>query len=239
MIRSSTALGPSLALLLALTTPVLEASPSADVLTREEQAALTPDGILAELKAGNDRFVRGALTSRDYPAQVQATASGQYPMATILSCLDSRVPVELVFDRGIGDLFVGRVAGNVEDESMIGSFEFATGIAGSKVIVVMGHTACGAVKGTIDREAVAGLGYDNLNDLVEMIEPAVATVLQEGEERSSKNDDLVDRAVRKNVTLTIERIRERSPDLRDMEAKGTIKIVGALYDLSTGKVTWF
>ncbi len=216
----------------------VQASPVADVLTREEQAALTPDQVLAELKAGNERFVRDALTSRDYRAQMEATSTGQYPMATVLSCLDSRVPVEIIFDRGIGDLFVGRVAGNVDDENMLGSFEFATGIAGSKLVVVLGHTSCGAVKGAIDREAVADLSYENLDELVEVINPAVEAALKEGEERSSKNSDLVDRAVRQNVAMTIERIRDKSPDLRKMEDEGRIRIVGAIYDLATGRISW-
>jgi carbonic anhydrase len=220
------------------TSGLTQGAGSGDVLTQDEQAALTPDQIIEELKAGNERFVRGALIERDYRAQVKATESGQFPMATVLSCLDSRVPVELVFDQGIGDIFVGRVAGNVEDETMIGSFEFATAVAGSKVIVVLGHTHCGAVKGTIDRVQVEELGLDKLNELIEALEPAVAAVVKEGEDRSSKNKDLVERAIRKNVALTIDRIRERSPDIKAMEEEGKIKIVGAIYDIATGKVIW-
>jgi carbonic anhydrase len=121
---------------------------------------------------------------------------------------------------------------------MIGSFEFATAVAGSKVIVVLGHTHCGAVKGTIDRVQVEELGLDKLNELIEALEPAVAAVVKEGEDRSSKNKDLVERAIRKNVALTIDRIRERSPDIKAMEEEGKIKIVGAIYDIATGKVIW-
>jgi carbonic anhydrase len=178
------------------------------------------------------------MIQRDYQAQINATASGQYPMAAVLSCVDSRVPVELVFDQGIGDIFVGRVAGNVEDDIMIGSLEFATGVAGSKLVVILGHSNCGAIKGTIDREAVADLGFDKLNMLIDAIDPAIAATLNDGEERSSSNQDLVDRAIRMNVILTMDRIREQSPDLRIMEEEGTIRIVGAIYDIATGKITW-
>ena len=125
---------------------------SGDINTKEEQQKLTPDAVIDDLRAGNERFAAGSLTDRDYLAQVKATASGQYPKAAVLSCLDSRVPVEIVLDQGIGDLFVGRVAGNIDDDAMIGSFEFATAVAGAKLLLVLGHSDCGAVKGSIDRE---------------------------------------------------------------------------------------
>ncbi len=211
---------------------------SSDVITKEEQAVLTPDEVLKNLQSGNERFASDNLTTYDYSAQVQATAKGQYPEAIILSCLDSRVPVEIIFDKGIGDVFVGRVAGNIEDKNMLGSFEFGTKIAGSKLIVVLGHTNCGAVKGAVDYTAVKEMGMDNLNDLLEGINPAVEGSLKEGEERSSSNKDLVNRAVVKNVEMTMERIREKSEILSKLESEGQIKIVGGVYDLNTGKVTW-
>lgn len=211
---------------------------SSDVITKEEQAGLTPDQALESLKAGNQRFVNNKLTAVDYLAQVKATAKGQYPEAIILSCLDSRVPVEIVFDKGVGDVFVGRVAGNIENEDMLGSFEFGTALAGSKVIVVLGHSSCGAVKGAVDYAAVKEMGMGNLNHLLENINPAVEGAMKEGEERSSANKDLVKRSVEENVKLTVERIRNKSEKLKSLEDEGKIKIVGAVYDLNTGKVNW-
>lgn len=211
---------------------------SGDINTKEEQQALTPDAIIDDLRAGNERFAAGSPTDRDYLAQVKATASGQYPKAVVLSCLDSRVPVEIVLDQGIGDLFVGRVAGNIGDDAMIGSIEFATAVAGAKVLLVLGHSDCGAVKGSIDREAVKALGLENLNYLLDDLNPAVEAALQPGNERTSADKDVVSGAIRENVRLTIERIRHKSPDLVAMEQAGKIKIVGGIYDLATGKITW-
>jgi carbonic anhydrase len=213
-------------------------APSADVVTREKQQALTPAQVLEELKAGNERFVRGKLTQRDYLAQVKATAGGQYPKAIVLSCLDSRVPVETVFDQGIGDIFVGRVAGNIADTDMLGSFEFGAAVSGAKLIVVVGHTECGAVKGAIDREGVKELGLKNLDALLVAIDPAVKRSLRPGEERSSKNKDLLERVTRENVLETIAQLRAKSPSLKKMEEDGKIQIVGGIYDVHTGKVTW-
>ena len=152
--------------------------------------------------------------------------------------MDSRVPVELIFDKGIGDIFVGRVAGNVESENMIGSFEFGTKLAGSKLIVVLGHTSCGAVKGAVDYATVKDMGMENLTELLEVINPAVEASLVDGEERSSSNKSLVNRSVEENVNLTIERLREKSETLRTLENDGQIKIVGGVYDLKSGKVNW-
>ena len=211
---------------------------SGDINTKEEQQKLTPDAVIDDLRAGNERFAAGSLTDRDYLTQVKATASGQYPKAAVLSCLDSRVPVEIVLDQGIGDLFVGRVAGNIDDDAMIGSFEFATAVAGAKLLLVLGHSDCGAVKGSIDREAVKSLDLDKLNHLLDDLNPAVEAALQPGDERTSADKDLVSRAIRENVRLTIDRIREKSPDLVAMEQAGKIKIVGGIYDLATGKITW-
>jgi carbonic anhydrase len=211
---------------------------STDVITKSEQSEITPDKVIEGLKAGNERFVEGKLTAIDYNAQVKATSTGQYPEAIVLSCLDSRVPVEIIFDKGIGDIFVGRVAGNIENADMLGSFEFGTALAGSKVILVLGHSSCGAVKGAVDYDAVKDLEMENLNHLLANINPAVEASLKEGETRSSKNTELVKRSVEENVKLTIERIRAKSDKLKSLEDGGQIKIVGAVYDLKTGKVNW-
>lgn len=201
------------------------------VLTAEEQAALTPDEVLRILSDGNERFVAGTVTSRDHSAQVRDAAGGQFPKAVILSCLDSRVPVEDVFDRGIGDIFVARVAGNFENTDILGSMEFATKVAGAKLVLVLGHKDCGAVRATID-----GAELGNITEMLANIRPAVdANEGYEGE-RSSKNADFVQAVTKSNVELTIDDIRERSPILKKMEADGQIKIVGALYDMKTGSV---
>jgi len=211
---------------------------SNEIITKEKQSSLTPDDVVENLKIGNNNFVSNNLSPIDYLAQAEATAEGQYPEAIILSCIDSRVPVELIFDKGIGDIFVARVAGNFEDEDILGSMEYATAVAGSKLVVVLGHSHCGAVKGTIDKENVEKLGLENLNELLEKIEPAVKAALLPDEERLPKNHDLIDRVIEKNVELTIERIREKSKTLAQLEEEGKIKIVGAIYDIETGVVRW-
>lgn len=205
-----------------------------DVVTAEAQAAMTPQDVLDDLVAGNARFAAGKLTRFDYGAQVAATASGQYPKAVILSCLDSRVPVETVFDQGIGDVFVGRVAGNFENVDMLGSFEFATAAAGSKLIVVLGHTACGAVKGACD-----GVELGNLTATLENLEPAVREARSQVEApHDSKNPRFVQAAVEANVRITMQDILDRSEVLRGQVEAGDLMIVGGVYDLSTGRVTW-
>ena len=201
--------------------------------TKETQAALNSNGALALLKEGNSRFVENKKTDRDLLAQVRQTTSGQYPFATILSCIDSRVSAELVFDQGVGDIFSARVAGNIVNEDILGSMEFACKLAGTKVIVVLGHTSCGAVKGACDD---AKLG--NLTILLHKIKAAVRAVSQPADEsqRSSKNLEFVNSVAEKNVQLTIEDIRSLSPVLKDMEDNGEIAIVGAMYDIADGKV---
>lgn len=199
-------------------------------LTREQRDALTPMQVIDELKRGNERFRAGKMASRDYLAEKRASAAGQYPAAVVLGCLDSRVPAEIIFDAGIGDVFVGRVAGNVVNDDMLGSVEFACGVSGAKVVLVLGHTACGAVKGAID-DVVLG----NLTGLLARIKPAIPATKFDGE-KSSKNAPYVDAVARTNVLLGLGEIRRRSPILEDLEKKGTIKITGAMYDLSTGMV---
>lgn len=202
--------------------------------TAEEQKAAKPQEILDELMAGNKRYVAGQLTERDWTAQIEASASGQYPKAVILSCLDSRVPVEQVFDQGIGDIFVGRVAGNIVNEDQLGSMEFATQAAGSKVILVLGHTACGAVKGAAD-----GVEMGNLTALLNKIEPAVeeASANFEEDQRTSKNADFVNAIVKENVKLTVAEIRKQSPILAEAADKGEILIAAGVYNLEDGSVT--
>ncbi|MFN2373028.1 MAG: carbonic anhydrase family protein [Cyclonatronaceae bacterium] len=206
---------------------------SDEVLTRDAQQALTPDEILNELREGNERYVNNNLTPRDYAAQVSKTADGQYPKAVVISCLDSRVPVENVFDQGVGDIFVGRVAGNFVNEDMLGSIEFATAVAGSKVILVMGHGQCGAVKSAID-----DVQMGNITAMLSKIKPAVSQTAEgfEGETTSS-NDIFVTGVVNNNVLYTIEQIRERSPIVAELERNGDVVIAGAFYDLETGRVT--
>lgn len=221
----------SLCLLLAAPSVHAQSMTTGAVMDQASQAAITPDQALQQLRDGNARFVSGALTQQDIRAEVAATASGQYPHTIVLSCLDSRVPVEMVFDAGIGDMFVGRVAGNIVDEHMLGSMEFGVAAAGSKLIVVMGHSSCGAVKGACD-----GVELGHITSLVESIQPSVEAAT--GDSCDSSNHEHVQAVVDHNIDRTVAEIRERSEILRDAEEAGTIRIIGAMYDLSTGVVTF-
>ena len=203
------------------------------VLSAEEQAALTPDKVLEMLSEGNKRFMNSNLTARDHSAQVRNSTNAQYPKAIVLSCVDSRIPVEDVFDRGIGDLFVARVAGNFENIDLLGSMEFACKVSGSKLILVMGHEHCGAVKAAID-----DVELGNITEMLANIKPAVTLVLDYDGEKTSKNEDFVDKVCKKNVERTISDIRSLSPILKEMEDNGEIKIVGAVYDMDTGEVVF-
>jgi len=205
----------------------------ADALTAAQRDKLTPDDILALMKKGNKRFYSGQRKERNLLAQQRASAKGQHPAAILLSCIDSRAPAETIMDLGIGDIFNGRVAGNVDSPDILGSMEFACKIAGAKVVLVMGHTACGAIKGAIDN---AELG--NLTGLLAKIKPAVAATTYAGE-RTSKNYAFVDAVARTNVVRTISNIRKDSPVLLEMESKGAIKIAGAMYNLETGVMEFF
>jgi len=204
--------------------------------TRESQATMTPQKSLQYLKEGNQRFQNNLKANRNLLEQVNDTSDGQFPFATILSCIDSRVSSELVFDQGLGDIFSVRIAGNFVNEDILGSMEFACKLAGTKLIVVLGHTACGAIKGACD-----GAKMGNLTKLIEKITPAVNAVKEptEASERNSKNLDFVDEVAKTNVQLTIDRIHAESPILTEMEKDGEIKIVGAMYDINTGAVTFF
>lgn len=210
-------------------------SPNAGTMTQTTQKATTPGEALQKLKAGNARFVSGKRVNRNYPAQVKETSKGQYPFASVVSCLDSRTSTELVFDQGIGDVFNARVAGNIVNPDILGSLEFASKAAGSKLIAVVGHTGCGAVKGACDKVELG-----NLTGLLNKIEPAVAaTPSVGGADRSSKNTEFVDAAAKQNVLKGMANIRRMSPVLRQMEKDGEIQIVGGMHDVSTGTVAFF
>jgi len=205
----------------------------ADALSQAERDSMSPEQIIALMKEGNERFRSGVRKNRDYLREQRASAQGQYPAAVLLSCIDSRAPAEVIMDLGIGDIFNCRVAGNVENGDILGSMEFACKVAGAKLVLVMGHTACGAVKGAIDD---AQLG--NLTGLLSKIKPAVAATSYAGD-RSASNYGFVDAVARKNVELTVANIRRDSPVLAELESKGRIQITGAMYDLGTGMVEFF
>ncbi len=205
------------------------------VLTAEEQALLTPADVIQILKDGNRDFVEDRLTIRNNSERVRDAALGQYPKAAVLSCLDSRVPVEDVFHRGIGDIFVARVAGNIVNEDILGSLEYACKVSGSKVVVVLGHEYCGAIKSAID-----DVKLGNITALLAKIQPAVqkAKSIFTGE-ATSKNPDFVEAVCHTNVELTVEEIRRQSPILKEMEDNGEVKIVGAVYNMHTGIVDFY
>lgn len=201
-------------------------------ITKDVQFALSPSDVLNDLLDGNNRFVNGNTQATDNSALVNQTTSGQYPKAVVLSCIDSRVPVETVLDQAIGDVFVARVAGNFENVDILGSLEYSCNVAGSKLILVLGHESCGAVKAACD-----GVELGNITAMLENIMPAVRKSADEVEgETNSSNKEFVAKTVENNVRLTIDRIREKSQILTEMEDNGEIKIVGGVYSLHTGKV---
>lgn len=203
-------------------------------MTKPYQAAFTPDRAVAALKSGNARFTSGRMLPRDLRAQVKATGYGQYPFASIVSCIDSRSAPELVFDQGVGDIFSARVAGNIVNEDILGSLEFASKLAGAKLVVVLGHTSCGAIKGACDDAAMG-----NLTTLLAKIKPAVRSIPVSGGDRSSQNATFVELVSEANVRATVATIRQRSAVLREMEQKGEIRIAGAMLDVKTGEVHWY
>ena len=206
---------------------------AAAAMTQAQRDKLTPDDVLQMMKRGNQRFRAGKPQAHDYLAQKRASAAGQFPAAVIVGCIDSRVPAEIVLDTGIGETFNARVAGNIANDDTIGSVEFACVVTGAKLVLVMGHTACGAIKGAIDN---AQLG--SLTGLLEQIKPAVAATDYSGD-RSSKNATFVDAVARTNVMHAAKALRSHSPDLARLEQEGRIRIVGSMYDLSTGEVEFF
>lgn len=201
--------------------------------TQALQAAVTPEGALEKLKEGNIRFTKKRMADRDLPQQVLATSNGQYPFAVVLGCIDSRVPPELIFDQGIGDIFSVRIAGNFVNADILGSLEFACRIAGAKVVLVLGHTRCGAIT-----SACEGIEIGNLTGMLSKLKPAVEAVAASGEARSTQNAGFIRQVAEKNVELTVEAIRQRSPVLIQMVENGEIAIVGAMYDVETGEVTF-
>ena len=191
---------------------------------------ITPLQALELLKEGNKRFLQGKTLSRDFLKQVKETSTAQFPYATILSCMDSRTPSEIIFDQGLGDIFNIRIAGNIADDDIIGSMEFGSKVVGSKLILVMGHTDCGAIKGAIDNVRLG-----KLSGLLEKIKPAINEVRADGE-RNSDNKTFVDMVTKENVLMAIKLIRDRSAILKEMEDKGELKIIGGIYNTSTGEV---
>ncbi len=202
-------------------------------ITKDIQTALTPNAVLQDLLAGNTRYTSNNLTASNVNDLVTQTTGGQFPKAVILSCIDSRVPVEMVFDQTIGDVFVARVAGNFENVDILGSMEYSCAVAGSKLVLVLGHESCGAVKAACD-----GVELGNITSMLNNITPAVKLASEQvAGENNSSNSDFVAKTVENNVKLTIDRIREKSKILQEMEDNGEIAIVGGVYSLKTGQVT--
>jgi len=202
-------------------------------LTQDRQAAISPDDALAKLKAGNERFVSGNMRNCDLIEQVRATAGGQFPSSMVVGCIDARVPPELVFDQRIGDIFSSRLAGNIVTEDVVGGAEFATQISGAKLIVVLGHSECGAIKGAID-----GVQLGELTKVLARIAPAIAANKDAPGEHTSKNKDFVQRVAVSNARLGAEALAASSALLRDRVAKNQLKIVAAMHDVATGRITF-
>jgi carbonic anhydrase len=202
-------------------------------ITKEVQDKLTPMIVLQDFIEGNSRFIRDEVHTIDHKALIAQTTDGQHPKAIVLSCIDSRVPVELIFDQTIGDVFVARVAGNFENTDILGSMEYSCRVAGSKLVFVLGHESCGAVKAACDHVELG-----NITAMLDNIQPAVKKSEEEiSGDHNSSNTAFVDQTIENNVKLTIQRIREKSPILNEMEEMGEIKIVGGVYHISSGKVT--
>jgi len=201
------------------------------VLSPEERSKLTPDMVLESLKEGNERFINNDLTARDHSKQVREAALGQFPKAIVLTCIDSRIPVEDVFDRGIGDIFVSRIGGNVLNEDVLGGMEFACRLAGAKLVMVLGHEQCGAILAAIDRVELG-----NMTGMIDKIKPSIANISGFEGANTSMNPEFVEVVAQENVHTTVQNIREKSPILQEMEEAGDIKIVGAYYDLNEGQV---
>ena len=199
--------------------------------SKDYKENITPEIALQILEEGNKRFIQNLKSNRDLLEQVNATAAGQSPFATILSCMDSRTSAELIFDQGLGDIFSIRIAGNVLNEDILGSMEYATKVIGTKLILVLGHTRCGAIMGACD-----GVRLGNLTQLLQKIEPAIQSEMHTREHRNATNADFVKNVTELNVINTMERIRSESGIISDLEKEGSIRIVGGIYDVETGKV---
>lgn len=202
--------------------------------SKENQESLHPEVALDILKKGNERFVNNLRVQRNLLSQRNETSNGQYPFAAILSCMDSRTSAELVFDQGLGDIFSIRIAGNVLNKDILGSMEYAMKVAGSKIILVLGHTRCGAIAGACDHVQLG-----NLTGLLEKIQPAIEQETQTTQNRTSKNEEFVTRVTKLNVQHTIDEIREQSPIIAELEKDGSILIAGGVYDLDSGVVDFF
>ena len=202
-------------------------------LTRETQATLTPVEVIQLMKDGNERFLSNTAVERNFLEQIRLTSAGQYPMAVVLGCIDSRVPHEIIFDKGVGDIFSARVAGNFVNTDILGSLEFATAVAGSRLIVVLGHTECGAVKGACDHVELG-----NLTSTLANIAPAVYSVEGFDGARTSSNREFVQAVAHENVDMTVQNIVNRSPIIRAMVAEGRLIVIGAMHDVATGRVTF-
>ncbi len=202
--------------------------------SKESQSSLTPNTALEILKEGNLRFVNNLKANRNLLQQVNDTCNGQFPFATILSCIDSRISAELIFDQGLGDIFSIRIAGNVSNKDILGSMEFATKLAGSKVIVVLGHTKCGAITGACQQVKMG-----NLTSLLDKIQPAIEQENTVVENRTGENAAFVKKVTEINVHLTMENVRNESPIIAEMEKNGEIRIVGGLYDVENGNVIFY
>lgn len=202
--------------------------------TKKNEDVLTPEHALELLKQGNERFVNNIKTHRNLLQQVNETSAGQFPFATILSCIDSRTSAELIFDQGLGDIFSIRIAGNILNEDILGSMEFACKIAGSKLIVVLGHTKCGAIEG-----ACNNIVLGNITALLSKIKPAIEKETETATERNANNKTFVQNVTKNNVFITVEKIKEQSSILKEMEETKQIKIIGGLYDVDSGQVIFY
>jgi len=202
--------------------------------TKETQEKLTPDEAIQILKEGNERFVKDMRADRKFSKQVIDTSAGQFPFATILSCMDSRTSAELIFDQGIGDIFSIRVAGNILNDDIIGSMEYAAKVVGTKVILVLGHTKCGAVGGACDNVELG-----NITALLKKIQPAIERESSFKENRTGKNLDYVNKVTELNVRMVMERVTEESEIINELEKEGKVRIIGGVYDVDSGKVEFF
>jgi carbonic anhydrase len=202
--------------------------------TKETQDQLTPEHALELLKEGNQRFMNNIKAHRNLLEQVNETSAGQFPFAAILSCIDSRTSAELIFDQGLGDVLSIRIAGNILNDDIVGSMEFACKIAGSKLIVVLGHTKCGAIIGACNNTVMG-----HITSLLEKIKPAIEAETETKTDRNESNESFLRNVTVNNVFITVKKVREQSSILHEMEETGKIKIVGGLYDVDTGQVTFF
>jgi len=203
-----------------------------EVMTEEKQRAMSLDDVVQDLMEGNNHFMNNNLIQRDHQAQLRQLTHGQYPKAVVLSCIDSRVPVEEVFDQGVGDLFVIRVAGNIENDHNLASLEYSCKVSGAKVIVVLGHENCGAIK-----SAVKGVDMGNITELLTHIQPAIDHHQDFQGEKTFENPDFLEIITKENATMTVDDIRNQSPILKELETQGRLKIVAAYFDLNNGRVT--